>query len=279
MTEKQNISCHYVQEQMIDLMHNQVNEKERAVIENHISQCDDCQAEWAENQVIWQQLATVKTPSPSPEMGTRFYAMLDTYKKEVEAKEENSWASLWQKLKANFTYTPSYNWAYSLLLIGLGTMIGFWMGKPDNQSITYQKQVESLSTEMQEMKQMMMLSMLENPAATERMRGVSYTEQLNQVDDKVIDALLTTLNYDENVNVRIVTLEALIPLANNPKVREGLVQSLITQESPLVQVALADAMVKLQEKRSVKEFKRILRKNNLNSMVKDKIEKSILKLS
>jgi hypothetical protein len=37
--------------------------------------------------------------------------------------------------------------------------------------------------------------------------------------------------------------------------------------------------VKLQEKRSVKEFKRILRKNNLNSMVKDKIEKSILKLS
>jgi hypothetical protein len=42
---------------------------------------------------------------------------------------------------------------------------------------------------------------------------------------------------------------------------------------------LADAMVKLQEKRSVKEFKRILRKNNLNIMVKDKIEKSILKLS
>lgn len=279
MTEKQNINCYYVQEQMIDLMHNQINEKERATIEQHIAQCTDCQAEWADNQVIWQQLATVKTPSPSLEMGTRFYAMLDTYKKEVEAKEANSWASLWQKLKTRFTYHFSYNWAYSLVLIGLGTMIGFWIGKPDNQSIAYQKQVESLSTEMQEMKQMMMLSMLENPAATERMRGVSYTEQLNQVDDKIIDALLTTLNYDENVNVRIVTLEALIPLASNPKVREGLVQSLITQESPLVQVALADAMVKLQEKRSVKEFKRILRKNNLNSMVKDKIEKSILKLS
>lgn len=279
MTEKQNINCHYVQEQMIDLMHNQVNEKERAEIEQHISQCADCQKEWGENQLLWQQLGTVKNPSPSPEMGTRFYAMLDTYKKEVEAKEEHSLANLWQKLKANFTYHPSYNWAYSLVLIGLGTVIGFWIGKPDNQSIAYQKQVESLSTEMQEMKQMMMLSMLENPAATERMRGVSYTEQLNQVDDKVIDALLTTLNYDENVNVRLVTLEALIPLANNPKVREGLVQSLITQESPLVQVALADAMVKLQEKRSVKEFKRILRKNNLNSMVKDKIEKSILKLS
>jgi hypothetical protein len=279
MIPKQNINCHSVQEQMIDLMHNQVDEKERLEMENHIAQCADCQEEWVENQMLWQQMSTVKTPLPSPEMGTRFYAMLDTYKKEVEAKQEKSLAGLWQKIRERFAYNPSYNWAYSLVLIGLGTLMGFYIGKPDNQSVAYQKQVESLSSEMQEMKQMMMLSMLENPAATERMRGVSYTEQLNQVDDKVIDALLTTLNYDENVNVRIVTLEALIPLANNPKVREGLVQSLITQESPLVQVALADAMVKLQEKRSVKEFKRILRKNNLNSMVKDKIEKSILKLS
>lgn len=278
MTEKPNIHCHNVQEQMIDLMHNQVDEKERLEMENHISHCTDCHKEWTENQALWQQLGTVKNPSPSPEMETRFYAMLDTYKKEVEAKEAYSLSILWQKLKARFTYQPSYNWAYSLVLVVLGTMMGFWLGKPDNQSIAYQKQVQSLSSEMQEMKQMMMLSMLENPAATERMRGVSYTEQLNQVNDKVIDALLTTLNYDENVNVRIVTLEALIPLANNPKVREGLVQSLITQESPLVQVALADAMVKLQEKRSVKEFKRILRKDNLNIMVKDKIEKSILKL-
>ena len=279
MTAKQNIHCHYAQEQMIDLMQNQVDEKERVAIEQHISQCANCQMEWAENQVIWQQLVTVKNLLPNPEMSTRFYAMLDTYKKEVEAKEERSLSTLWQKLKARFMYYPVYNWAYSLVLIGLGTVAGFWLRKPDNQSVVYQKQVESLSSQMQEMKQMMMLSMLENPAATERMRGVSYTEQLNQVDDKVIDALLTTFNYDENVNVRIVTLEALIPLANNPKVREGLVQSLIKQESPLVQVALADAMVKLQEKRSVKEFRRILRKNNLNIMVKDKIEKSILKLS
>jgi hypothetical protein len=279
MTKIPNINCHSIQEQMIDLMHNQVDETERLEIETHIAQCADCQAEWVGNQILWQKMSTIKTPSPSPEMGTRFYAMLDTYKKEVEAKNENSLAGLWQKIKKRFAYQPSYNWAYSLVLVGLGTLMGFYIGKPDSQDVAYQKQVESLSSQMQEMKQMMMLSMLENPAATERMKAVGYTEELNQVNDKVIDALLTTLNYDENVNVRIVTLEALIPLANNPKVREALVQSLVTQESPLVQVALADVMVKLQEKRSVKEFKRVLRKNNLNSMVKDKIEKSILKLS
>ena len=126
---------------------------------------------------------------------------------------------------------------------------------------------------------MMMLSLLENPAASERLRAVSYTEEINEVDDKVVDALLTTLNNDANVNVRLVTLEALAKLADNVKVREGLVQSITQQESPLVQSALADIMVKLQEKRSVKPLRQLLRDDNLNHLVKGKIEQSIRELS
>ena len=81
---------------------------------------------------------------------------------------------------------------------------------------------------------MMMLSLLENPSATERLRAVGYTKNLNDANGRVIDALLTTLNNDPNVNVRLVTLEALAELAHDPRAREGLVQSLTKQESPLV---------------------------------------------
>ena len=129
------------------------------------------------------------------------------------------------------------------------------------------------------MRQMMLLSLIENPSATERLRAVSYTNEMEQVDSKVIDALLTTLNNDDNVNVRLATLEALAELAQNPHVREGLVHSLTRQESPLVQVALADVMVKLQEKRSIKVFKQLLRKDDLNILVKSKIEQTIKDLS
>ncbi len=275
MTEKQNINCHYVQEQMIDLMHHQVDEKERTTIEQHISQCADCQVEWAENQILWQQMSTLKNPSPSPEMGTRFYAMLDIYKKEVEAKQENSLAGLWQKIRERFTYNPSYNWAYSLLLIGLGTMAGFWLGKPDSQSVAYQQQIESLSSEMQEMKQMMMLSMLENPSASERIKAVSYADEMPKVDKKIIEALFITLNNDSNDNVRIMALEALAKLSDKPKVREGLVASILNQESPLVQSTMADVMVNLQEKSSVKYFNKLLKRKDIDSSVKSKIEMSV----
>jgi hypothetical protein len=233
-----------------------------------------------EEQDLWEKLGEIKTPNPSPESRTRFYAMLDTYQHELESKKENSFTVIFDRIKQLFIYKPAYRWAYALGLLIFGVTIGYFSGKnTDSQMLTSQEKVEKLSSEVQDMKQLMMLSMLENPMATERLKAVSYTQELNTVDDQVIDALLATLNFDQNENVRLVTLEALIQLAHHPKVREGLVQSLLKQESPLMQVALADAMVKLQEKRSVKQFKALLKKDNLNHSIKHKIEKTIQVLS
>ncbi len=228
---------------------------------------------------LWEKLGKLKTPEPSSEMKPRFYAMLDTYKEETASKNENSFEQILANFKSIFTYKPAYNWAYALVILCLGGMIGFFAKNTDSQLVSDKEDVKKLSSEVQEMKQMMMLSMLENPTATERLKAVSYTQELNTVDDKVVEALLTTLNADPNENVRLVTLEALIELGENPKVREGLVQSLLKQESPLMQVALADAMVKLQEKRSVKQFKQMLKNDNLDNAVKGKIEKTIEVLS
>jgi HEAT repeat protein len=123
------------------------------------------------------------------------------------------------------------------------------------------------------------ISLLQDPSASQRMRAVAYTEEITNVDLKVIDALLTTLNEDPNVNVRLATLEALTRLASDPRVREGLVHSIEHQDSPIMQSAIADVMVKLQEKRSVKSLQRLLNKKDINEGVKMSIEKSIQKLT
>lgn len=228
---------------------------------------------------LWKELGKIKTPSSSPEMKTRFHAMLDTFKAEEEEKKERLYVKFIEQLKQFFTYKPAYNWAYAMMILTLGGLIGFYAKTNDNQAVASKNEIEKLSSEVQDMKQMMMLTMLKNPTATERLKAISYTQELNTVDDKIIDALLTTLNSDHDPNVRLVTVEALVELADNPKVRKGLVQSLLKQDSPLVQVALADAMVRLQEKSSVKQFKKLLQKEDLNDAVKGKIEHTIMALS
>lgn len=269
------IICNHIQDRFYDLIDHQLSPTEQAEVENHLSVCADCQAELLATQEFLQQIQKVNPPKPSPEVRTRFYAMLDTFKYEEEVRQANSWETLWQKLKASFTYKPAYNWAYSLVILGVGVLGGYFLGKPNNEEINYQNQVAALSTQMQEMRQVMMLSMLENPSASERIKAVSYTDEMPMVDKEIIEALLITLNNDANDNVRIMTLEALAKLADQPMVREGLVASIIKQESPLMQSAMADVMVNLQEKRSVKYFNKLLKRKDIDHNVKSKIELSV----
>jgi HEAT repeat protein len=98
---------------------------------------------------------------------------------------------------------------------------------------------------------------------------------MDAASSTVTSALIQTLNNDSNVNVRLAALEALKPYAQNSNIREQLVRSIPKQESPLVQVSLAELMAALQEKSSVKELQKILHDDNTPVDVKKKIQETI----
>ncbi len=252
---------------------------DQATIEGHLAQCPDCQQEFGATRQVWQRLGELPTPAPGPGMSTRFYAMLDSFESAEKPVPQPVWARFVAWLQQQWPSAIVPRLAYSLLLLGLGVVAGYWLPSRRAADMAYQQRIDTLSGQMRDMRQMMMLSLLENPSATERLRAVGYTKDMGNANAHVVDALLMTLNNDSNVNVRLVTLEALAELAPDPRVREGLVQSLTRQESPLVQVALADVMVKLQEKRSVNPLRQLLRQEGINDLVKTKLEQSIRDLS
>ncbi|HNP08876.1 MAG TPA: HEAT repeat domain-containing protein, partial [Cyclobacteriaceae bacterium] len=84
-----------------------------------------------------------------------------------------------------------------------------------------------------------------------------------------------TLNEDGNVNVRLAALDALRPYVRESNVREAIIRSIASQSSPMVQVALAELMVELQEKKSVKELRKLLEEEATPKDVKQRIEESI----
>lgn len=252
---------------------------DRAAFDAHIATCPGCRQELVSTRQVWQQMRSVPTPEPRPEMRTRFYAMLNSFETDEQAALPGFWARWTAYLRQGWQSEFTWRIAYSVVLLGVGIAAGYWLQRPQKQEVAYQQRIDTLSVQVGEMRQMMMLSLLENPSATERLRAVGYTKDIADVDSHVIDALLMTLNNDPNVNVRLVTLEALSELAHDTRVREGLVQSLTRQESPLVQVALADVMVKLQEKRSLKPLRQLLRQRGTNDLVRSKLEQTIKKLS
>jgi hypothetical protein len=199
--------------------------------------------------------------TPSMSLDDKFYAALAAEKKANLKAESLNWRELFQ-------WNPRTGFAFALLIIGLvgGYMINYIQPNSD---------VKELTSEVSQMKEMLMLSMLEKESATDRLKAVSLTSDIDQASQKVTDALIDVLNNDPNVNVRLATLEALQEYARNPEVRVQLVKSIASQDSPLVQMALAELMVALREKSSVNELKKLMEGESTPKEVKQKIKESI----
>ncbi len=211
-------------------------------------------------QRLDDQLMRMEPPRTSLHMDDRFYEML------AEEKRRSK--------PVAFTW-PGWNWlmprlAFALTLIVAGFAGGYWLQQPPEKT-----EVAALTRQVTELKEMMMLTLLEKESATDRLRAVNLTSDMNQASQKVTRALIHTLNNDENVNVRLAALDALKAYAQDNKVREELVRAIAKQQSPLVQVALAEVMVALQEKKSVTELKKLLEDDRTPDEVKNRIKESI----
>jgi hypothetical protein len=263
-------------QQLIHWMNNQMTEAEREAFEAHLVQCEACQHEYETSRQVLDLMNHIPAPEPSPEMQARFQGMLDAYKNSMEVKS-SFLQNLYNGIQQMWTLQPRLKLAYGVVLVFIGLAAGYLLYQ-QSAGNKNSGQILALSSQVEEMRQLMMLSLVENPSASKRLQAVSYTEDISSINNEVIDALLTTLNGDPNVNVRLATLEALVKFAVLPRVREGLVQSIIQQESPLLQSAMVDVMLKLQEKSSVKQLQLLLDKKDLNQSVKAKIENSITQL-
>ncbi len=133
--------------------------------------------------------------------------------------------------------------AFASVLLIVGFMGGYFIMQPRSD-----EKVSVLTDEIADLKEMVMLSMLEKESATERLKAVNLTTEMDEPSKKVTEALIETLNKDGQVNVRLAALDALKPYLRNATVRKSLVESIANQESPMVQVSLAEVMVALQAK-------------------------------
>lgn len=273
------MKCETDKEQLTLYMNNQLTAAQSAAVEKHITECAECRAQLEGNMQVWNLMEELPVPEPTANMQVKFDVMLDVYKKELEYKKRFAFNPL-AKLKQLFTFNPAFAMAYSVILIVVGLGIGLLVNKKgaavagDNNN----SDIKILTAQVHDLKETVSLSLLQSSSASDRIRGVSFTSEIKGDNKNVIKALFTTLNNDDNPNVRLVTLEALTHYANDPLVREGLIASIVEQDNPLVQSALADVMLKLQEKRSVQPFRKLLEQKDLNNMVRGKIQETITQL-
>ncbi|WP_350292753.1 HEAT repeat domain-containing protein [uncultured Croceitalea sp.] len=253
----------------IEYIRGDIGEQERIAFEAYLEGNPKQKMELEGLMEVWSQTDKITTPEPSEQMDIRFFETLNAAVDKKEIKKSKGFNGLLSKFK--FLWSPQF--AYGIVLLGIGLSIGYFF---NTDKINNQVDANIASNnEAKEVREKLVLTLLEQPSANKRLQGVSEANKFDKVDETVINALLQTLNKDSNVNVRLAAIESLTNYVDNPAVRQGLVQSIPNQESPIVQVTLANLMAALQEKKSVEPFKKLLQNQKLDTTVKKKIESTI----
>ena len=253
------MTCDQVKEHIADYMAGALSQTEAEELDEHFAGCAACKQETAALSETWEMLGLLEQEQPSAQLRPRFYDSLEAYRQGLQSAAP-------APARSRFFDWGWHGWAWSAALLVAGLGAGQWLGQHDRR----RADMASLQDEVHHMRQLVTLSLLEQHSASERLRGVDYSYRVDQSDTQVLGALLHAVNHDPNVNVRLAAVDALRKFAGNPAVKGSLDQSLVKQDSPMVQLALIDFVVDERDKGALPSLAALERSPTTDKNVKEK---------
>jgi len=269
------MTCEEIGELLPDYLQGTLNAVQDGLVEKHIAECADCREEAA----IWKKLSLLPMEKPSMESRQRFEEMMQAYQTGRDNKapagfEREKRGAAWSWLRS-----PIGAIAWSFALLAAGIFAGNYFANRPVRSNASQDEIAAMHAELTNMRQLVVLSLLQQQSATERLQGVNYSQREEKLDPQVLSALLHTLRYDSNVDVRLAALDALSTHGSQPQVHKGVVDTLQEQQSPLVQVALIDQMLEWRDPDTVQRLRNFAQTPNLNPTVRQRADWALSKLN
>ena len=154
-------------------------------------------------------------------------------------------------------------------------LVGILVGRQMTRPLLHDPEISALRQEVHDMREKITLSLMQQASASERLKGVTSTERMDQPGSEVVMALLDTLMHDPNVNVRLASVDALKRFAERDVVRRGAIDALPQQTSPLVQIALIDFLVEVNGRDSAGTLRRLSQDLMLDEVVRTRAARGL----
>jgi hypothetical protein len=239
--------CEDVSLKLPDYLAGRADAAERAAVEQHLEGCPACLSETEGLASMWRSLGEIPGPAPDS-LGMR--ARIDASIERERFAASRTSAPAQRRFLANH---PLATACAATLVLAVGVVLG----RASERAPAAPPEVAALHQELRDLKQMVTLSLMQQQSASERLRGVSFSNQVDGSGEEIIAALLDTLKHDTNVNVRLASVDALKRFAERDVVRRAAVDALDSQRSPLVQMALIDFVVETQDHGAVGALRKL----------------------
>ena len=248
---------------MIDHIDGKITGELARYVELHIQKNAEAKAEYEELRSAIQ-IMDMDKEMEVPEKGKIEFMKM--------ASEELQKQSRTNSRQIHPDFKRLYRVAAVLALIILGFAAGHWFSTGTKQELAI------IQEELNKTKELVLMNMMKQGSASERLKGIVASREIENADEDIIDALVIAMNTDSNINVRIAAVEALTLFSENEKARASLIASLNRQNFPAVQLKLINVLVSLGDKNALEPMKEFSTKQDLIKAVQDEAHMGVFKL-
>ncbi|NND45805.1 MAG: HEAT repeat domain-containing protein [Xanthomonadales bacterium] len=180
---------------------------------------------------LWAALSELPRAEPPPGLRREFYRRL-----------ERAGAPGWGTALARRLFpggNPGWLTATACVLLGFGVAQIVSIPEPG-----VSPRVASLEQDVALLQRELILDRLQDATAAKRLQGVNAAARVAHQDAEIVRALLFRANQDQTPAVRAAAIEALGAQLGNAPVSNELMRLLESTDSPIVQLALVDQVLR-----------------------------------
>ena len=262
----------HVVDDLVAFVNGNLDEASSRLVKDHLASCGRCRREFDALNTMWEKLGRSPGELPDASLHERFHEMLDAYEQGLKRPGRTPVRIRGESLLDRFrSGHPAFQIGLAVCLLAVGILCGYGLAGSSRNS----QELAQLRAEVHGLSNLLTVSLLHQESASERLKGVSWSSRLEATDPAISAALVYTMKHDRNVNVRLAALDALARDISSPDVRHEIIHALPGQASPLMQVALVDLLVQINDRESRDVLQQAMNKPNLHPDVLKRIKQGI----
>lgn len=255
---------------LIEYIDGQLPDQESAWIEKHIREDEWVRKEYEQLKEVISLMEESQALQPDEQLRDDFEKMLQ---EEIRYQQSTEHVPA-EKEKKSFSFNRYWPVAAAVALLIIGVLAGIFISRQSAQEAA----LAAMQQEVQETKRLLKTSLQNQTSASQRLSGVLASQTIVTPDEEVLDVLIQVMNHDDNTNVRLAALSALLQYKEQPKVYDALLQSLVSQSDPTVQITLIDVVVELKGKDVKAHLQKIINDDTTPDVVKEEAHVGLFRL-
>lgn len=198
-------------------------------------------------QKLWDALGDLPRGEPSPAMRRNFYRELERASAPTLAERARRWLGL----------GSNAGWVTAAACILLGFGVARISIETPSSSTPGQERLAALEQNVALLNRELIMDRLQASAPSTRLAGIYQASTLVGQDTQIVQALLQRATQDRALSVRSAAIDALGPQLGNEPVGQELMKLLEEAQSPIVQLALVDLVLRFGTARQVTHLQQL----------------------